>query len=374
MDALAEFSNPIRSSLDRRQFLSRSLAGTAGVVLGSSVLAQPGGDRPQPAAGVPGRQSAGPRAAQLHHRRLDLPGEPGALLHSAVRRGLSRPLQAGLAQAAARDPGRLRPQVRRVVRRAGVKGKYSIVPYPACVGWVDRDMPGWTQGQLEASLKLVRDFMSPDWDIHPEMVTHTWVINPKTGRPYEERTERYMENWGWSVGRSVDELADYLAYALRILKNAGLPCEGVTTPGGFGNRAPRRARAGDVQARAATCSAPKSRTTSAICSRTTQALPRRSSTPRDSNTDDPECVVSIIGCTGDWFGGWDGLETGHVDQFITADLKGGRLPQVIDRGEPAILVCHWPGIYYNGEEYGFNIFKEVVERGCTRRLRQPASG
>ncbi|MHC4521016.1 MAG: hypothetical protein ACYTAS_20680, partial [Planctomycetota bacterium] len=70
----------------------------------------------------------------------------------------------------------------------------------------------------------------------------------------------------------------------------------------------------------------------------------------------------IIGCTGDWFGGWDGLTPGSVDRFITPDLKGGRLPQVIDKGEPAILVCHWPGIYYNGEEIGFNIFKEVVKR------------
>ena len=80
------------------------------------------------------------------------------------------------------------------------------------------------------------------------------------------------------------------------------------------------------------------------------------------DTDDPKCSVSILGCTGDWFGGWDGLTPGSVDQFITEDLKGGRLPQVIDRGEPAILVCHWPGIYYNGEELGFNIFKEIVAR------------
>ena len=26
----------------------------------------------------------------------------------------------------------------------GVKGKYSIVPYPACVGRLDRELPGWT--------------------------------------------------------------------------------------------------------------------------------------------------------------------------------------------------------------------------------------
>lgn len=35
---------------------------------------------------------------------------------------------------------------------------------------------------------------------------------------------------------------------------------------------------------------------------------------------------------------------------------------VIDSGEPAITVCHWPGIYYNGEKLGFNILKEVKRR------------
>jgi len=82
----------------------------------------------------------------------------------------------------------------------------------------------------------VRGVMVPDWDIHPERVSHTWAIDTRTGRPYEARTERVMENWGFSGGKSADELADYLSYALRILRNAGLPCEGVTTPGGFGNR------------------------------------------------------------------------------------------------------------------------------------------
>jgi hypothetical protein len=243
----------------------------------------------------------------------------------------------------------------------GVKGKYSIVPYPACVGWVDREMPGWSKQELKESLDLVRTLMLPDWDIHPEMITHTWVINTKTGRPYPERTENYMENWGWSAGRSVDELADYLGYALRLLRNAGLPCEGVTTPGGFGTRAlPELSRA----------------TFESVRDVFGAEIPHyfrhlytddRSVAPRVEyasglDGDDPRCVVSIIGCTGDWFGGWDGLTPGSVDQFITEDLQGGRLPEVIAREEPAVLVCHWPGIYYNGEEVGFSIFKEIVAR------------
>src|SRR5438270_13626438 len=26
-----------------------------------------------------------------------------------------------------------------------IKGKYSLIPYPACVGWLDRDLPGWSR-------------------------------------------------------------------------------------------------------------------------------------------------------------------------------------------------------------------------------------
>ncbi len=65
----------------------------------------------------------------------------------------------------------------------GVRGKYSIVPYPACVGWLDRELPGWSRRELQESLKLVRELMVPNWDIHPEMITHTRVIDLKTGRP-----------------------------------------------------------------------------------------------------------------------------------------------------------------------------------------------
>lgn len=242
-----------------------------------------------------------------------------------------------------------------------IKGKYSIVPYPACVGRVDQRLPGWSRTDLENSLNVVRKRMVPNWDIHPEMVTHTFVINTKTGHPYEERSERFMENWDWSVNKSSDELTDYLTYALQILKNAGLTCEGVTTPGGFGNRA----RPALSQATMNSCrevfstEIPHYFRDLYTDDHSVVPLVQRVS---GLETADPKCVVSIIGCTGDWFGGWDGLEKGSVDQFITADLQAGRLPQVIDKGEPAILVCHWPGIYFNGEEYGFNVFKEVVAR------------
>jgi len=250
-------------------------------------------------------------------------------------------------------------------REHNVKGKYSIVPYPACVGWMDRNLPGWSQKELDDSLKLVRELMMPNWDIHPEMISHTWVINTKTGRPYPERTGYYHENAGWSQDKSADQLTDYMAYALRILKNVGLDCEGITTPGGFGSQNRNNLAKATVQSCRDVFNAeiPHYFRDLFTDKRSVAPLVQHAS---GLTGDNPKCVVSIIGCTGDWFGGWDGLKPGSVDKFITQDLKAGRLPKVIDKGEPAILVCHWPGIYYNGQEIGFNIFKEVVRRVHSR--------
>ncbi len=242
----------------------------------------------------------------------------------------------------------------------GVKGKYSIVPYPACVGWMDRELPGWSRGELESSLNLVRELMLPDWDIHPEMISHTWAIDTKTGRPFAEKSERTMENWRWTDGKTVDQMADYLGYALRILKNVGLPCEGVTTPGGFGNRVLPELARGTLEAVRDVFGAEIPHYFRHLYTDERSVAPRVEYAS-GLGSENPECVVSIIGCTGDWFGGWDGLEIGRVDQFITRE-GGGRLPEIIARGEPAVLVCHWPGMYCNGDETGFRIFQEVVAR------------
>jgi hypothetical protein len=243
----------------------------------------------------------------------------------------------------------------------GIKGKYSVIPFPACVGWLDRELPGWSKRELTESLALVRSLMMPNWDIHPEMVSHTWVIDTKTGRPFPERTALFMENWGWSVGKSADQLGEYMGFALGILKNAGLTCEGITTPGGFGNRALPELSRGTLEACRHVFGTEIPHYFRHIFTDQRNVSPRVE-LASDLDGPDPRCAVSIIGCTGDWFGGWDGLTPGSVDQFITADLKRGRLPEVIARGEPAVLVCHWPGMYFNGQETGFKIFQEVVRR------------
>ena len=244
----------------------------------------------------------------------------------------------------------------------GVKGKYSIVPYPACTGWVNRFIPGWTKKELEDSLKLVREVIVPNWDIHPEMVSHTRVIDIKTGKPFPYPTPDYMENWEWSQTKSADELAAYQAYALSILKEAGLNCEGVTTPGGYGSKNQNNLALATLEAVRDVYGAEIPHFFRDLFTEKGESVTPLVLHPSGLNGPDPKCVVSIIGCTGDWFGDWDGLNPGSPDKFITENLLSGRMTDVIDSGEPAIMVCHWPGLYFNGEHVGFNILKEVKKR------------
>jgi len=352
-----------RDELTRREFVKAAAVAAGGVALvgGKRVWGQPGGERPEQAGGV---EVLNPQDRVPVSFIID---DSTCLVNMA---------HFGIPHFATAWPDRYKQDWRKLpreipdsfVRKFGewcrghsIKGKYSIVPYPACVGWMDRNLPGWSQKELDDSLKLVRDFMMPDWDIHPEMISHTWVINTKTGRPYPDRTGAYQENAGWSQDKSADVLADYMAYALRILKNVGLDCEGITTPGGFGNQNRDNLAKATLESCRDVFGAEIPHYFRHLFTDGRSVAPRVEYASGIGG-DNPKCVVSIIGCTGDWFGGWDGLKAGSVDKFITEDLKGGRLPQVIDKGEPAILVCHWPGIYYNGEEIGFKIFKEVVRR------------
>jgi hypothetical protein len=244
----------------------------------------------------------------------------------------------------------------------GIKGKYSVVPYPACTGWVNRFIPGWTKQELENSLELIRNLIMPNWDIHPEMVSHTRVINIKTGKPYPDATPAFMENWDWSQTKSADELAEYQVYALNILKEAGLQCEGLTTPGGYGGRNQDNLAISTLESVQDVFGADIPHYFRDLYTEKGKSVAPLVLHPSDLNGSNPKCVVSILGCTGDWLGGWDGLVPGNADKFITGDLLSGRMVDVIESGEPAIMVCHWPGVYFNGEKVGFNILKEVIKR------------
>ncbi len=260
----------------------------------------------------------------------------------------------------------------------GVKGKYSIVPYPACVGWLDRSLPGWSRRDLRASLDLVRKLMLPNWDIHPEMISHTRVIDIKSGRPLPQNADGsyWMENGGWCASRSRDEIANYIAYALQLIKNLDLPCEGFTTPGGFGNPAKQHLSKGGLQAIRSVLGAEVPHYFKYVVTNIAHSTQPQVEAARGISGDAAECIVNIPSCTGDYLGTWDGASPNPtaetVEAHVSADFQSGRLVDVIRKGEPACFLTHWPGMYANGTGIAFNTFKETVKRlnaGFKDRIR-----
>ena len=244
-------------------------------------------------------------------------------------------------------------------RGHGVRGKYSVVPNPACVGWLDRELPGWSRSELQASLKLVRELMTPDWDIHPEMITHTRMIDLKTGRPFPEIEPETMENWYPQENVSADELAAYMAYALRILRNCDLPCEGITTPGGFGSHAESSLSQAVGEAVRDVYGAEIPHYFKYVAEGDESPAPRIEHV-RGLGTDDVRLVVNVPAAAGDWFGGWEGDEPSRGHLYADAEAKSGRMVELIEEGGPAIMYCHWPGLYTHGTKDGFRDFQQVV--------------
>ena len=241
-------------------------------------------------------------------------------------------------------------------REEGVRGKFSVIPYPAGVGFVHKELPGHPERERLRWLEILRGAMHENFDITPEMITHTRVVDLET---YELTDEWEQSDWANPVEEGL--LTDYIARAIELDCEAGVEPEGVTSPGGFGGRMEERYARATLQAFKRTTGRKTPFYFKRIYMDRTPDVP-----VRFADREAGEAVASIIACTGDWAGGWTGYDLGDVNKFITEDLEGGRLPQVIRECAPAIICVHWPGMYFGGEEKGFDILKEAVRRVNSR--------
>lgn len=235
----------------------------------------------------------------------------------------------------------------------GIRGKFSIVPYPAGVARIDQGIPDAPPGEWEAWRRVLRETIAPGFDFTPEMLTHTQVIDLATGQPTEA-----WEQVEWR-DPPPDLLTDYLAAALTLLREAGFSAAGVTSPGAFAVRQEAAYARATQEASLRVFGNPRP----FYFLHVRAGQDERPETPLWC-VDPPEgrAVASIIGCTDDRFGNWTGYDAGDPDYFLTEDLTGGRLRPVLEMEAPCILVSHWPGYYFGGAEVGFQVLQAVKRR------------
>lgn len=243
----------------------------------------------------------------------------------------------------------------------GVRGKFSVVPYPAALGRIDQGLPLFGSAQLASWLRMCRECIIPFFDITPEMLTHTLILDPVTLTPLASRG---WEQWEWRTFGPEDRVGEYMALACQILVDAGLPPQGVTSPGGFGEDVlPLYARLVGEH-----CASVTGRRTPFFFQRAVTDSPLVDTPVWYPDRAAGTAVGEAIVCTSDWTGSWTGYGRADPDRFITEDLAGGRLPAVIAAGSPCILLAHWQGMYglHDGDRRGFHALRAVVER--LRRL------
>jgi hypothetical protein len=111
-----------------------------------------------------------------------------------------------------------------VLRRRGIKGKFSVLPYPAGLGSIAEGLKGYRQADVQRWLATVRSEIAPRMDITPEILTHAKTLDLATHKLLSENERE------WSANQTAETMTPYIAESLRILKNVGLPATGVTSP------------------------------------------------------------------------------------------------------------------------------------------------
>jgi len=241
-------------------------------------------------------------------------------------------------------------------QQAGVKGKFTFLPCPGGLGRVDRRVEGYTDAELADLLSLVRDECTKNFDITPEIFTHTlaWDAAKEKMLPITE--------WEWTYDKDEATLTEYMAGALRILRNVGITATGITQPCNF---------RGDEQVYARSVLGALKDVNG--ISRTFYFLHADGQSPRvpcplsiaDAERD--EYVVSVTSGSRADEPFWDTIYgAGEVDEmveyFVTKDGTGGRLVELCRSGGPVVFHGHSTTLYSNGTEKGFAALKEVVRR------------
>ncbi len=247
----------------------------------------------------------------------------------------------------------------RWVSESGVRGDFTILPYPAGLGRVDQRLDGYDREEVRAWLRLAREAVMRQFDIHCEILTHTRALDLKTRRLLPQSEHEWMDV------QNEETLADYFAAAMQILSEAGVPNHGLTQPCTY--RGDEAAYARAVLAAEKQVNGRRVTHNFLHVDSVAPIVP-----PRITLLDEAagEAVVSVWSGTDDEV--WNTQEPDSAEQaqdpdtladrLLTADGQGGRLAALKRGGGPLVFVTHWQSLYSSGSGLGLRVHQEVARR------------
>lgn len=245
------------------------------------------------------------------------------------------------------------------VRESGIRGDFTVLPFPAGLGRIDGTLEGFDAGEVRDWVALARQHIMPQFDIHCEILTHTNALDLNTKRllPISEHE--------WIGEQDEATLTEYFAAAMQILGEAGLPNHGLTQPCDYHGDEAMYARA--ILAAEKRVNGRSVTHNFLYVDAVAPAVPPRIT---HLDTTNGEAVVSIWATTNDYI--WGTQEQGQreqgmtpealADRYLTADGQSGRLATLLAGGGPLVLVTHWQSLYSNGTRLGLRTYREIAAR------------
>ncbi len=259
-------------------------------------------------------------------------------------------------------PAKFTKRVADTFDRFDLRGKFTIIPMPSCLGRIDQSLKRVPQDHLLEFLKLMRERVSPRFDITPEFLTHLSSYDLKTGN-----YRRHMYEDTWITQASKEEIVEYFSLAFQILRNVGIEATGITSPWVSGI---------DVEDKYAKALADaqwnvfKRKLTWYFLYAASDTEKPYQCNVKYKNPERDQVVVSVPANAGDIFWSMD-LPTPKerlkmirdgIDRLVSPDGKTGRIRQLIDSGYPVVVVTHWQSLYTQGTELGLEGLTALAER------------
>lgn len=244
-----------------------------------------------------------------------------------------------------------------------VRGKFSVLPMPCCLGRMDAKLNRVPDVHLWEFVSIVRKSIAPRFDITPEILTHLSAFNLGTGgfhHVYEDE---------WVARASVAEMTDYMALAFEILDNVGLPATGMTSPWNTGchNEADYAEAIGAAQWRV------HRRMATWYFLHVLDKGPAWAPKVMRRDPATGQVVVSVPATTTDVF--WrtqqpmsptpaDALATAMagVNLLLSEDGRAGRIPELMEQGVPVAILTHWPSMNSDGTHAGLRGLEALFRR------------